>query len=399
MKVLIITNEPFPYGMAATNRIICYAKGLIKNGLDCEVLVSKRTEPYGIDPRNNKAQGLYEGIPYSYVGGKTQWQKNLVLKVFSLITDYLRTLYFCFKFTKKGDAILCYFSGIALHYFVLVAVKLSGAKVVGELCEYPYCFMNKAESIINRIKRWIMFHGIFTCFDGFIVISESLKEVAEHYKAGKAKILKVPILVDVEKQEKSTSAESDIPYIFHAGTLTEYKDGIISTFKAFALAIRQIDIPIKFYIAGEALPQQKEILDVICEYHLENRIVFLGKLTNKEVWPYWKGASLAILNKNDNVQNRNGFSTKLGEILLSETAVITTTVGEANHYLKDGESAYIVEPHQPKLIAEKIIQAINNPEERGRIAKKGKEIAEKEFDCIYQGNRLIYFFSSIVEMQ
>lgn len=81
----------------------------------------------------------------------------------------------------------------------------------------------------------------------------------------------------------------------------------------------------------------------------------------------------------------------MGNIFASETAVITTTVGEANNYLKDGINAYIVEPHNPLLIRDKIIQAFKNPDERTRIAKAGKQMAFKEFDYLYHGKRLAVF--------
>ena len=52
MKVFLITKEPFPNGMAATNRITCYAKGLISAGIECQVIVATRTEIHG-QPSNN----------------------------------------------------------------------------------------------------------------------------------------------------------------------------------------------------------------------------------------------------------------------------------------------------------------------------------------------------------
>ena len=44
-KILILCNYPFPEGMAATNRIFAYSKGLNQNGIKTEVLT---ISPYGI---------------------------------------------------------------------------------------------------------------------------------------------------------------------------------------------------------------------------------------------------------------------------------------------------------------------------------------------------------------
>uniref|UniRef100_UPI004038A576 glycosyltransferase family 4 protein n=1 Tax=Odoribacter laneus TaxID=626933 RepID=UPI004038A576 len=195
-------------------------------------------------------------------------------------------------------------------------------------------------------------------------------------------------------EEGTEKVDVGVPYLFHAGTLTEYKDAVISTLKAFIIAVNEIKIPVKYLLAGPVSPHKKEIEGLLYEHKIENRVIFLGNLKPSEVIKYQKGAFLTVVNKNDNIQNRYGFSTKLGEILWSGTPVITTTVGEANYYLKDGESAYIVEPHNPRLIAEKIIQAFSNPEESRKIAEAGKKIAQDSFNCLSQGKRLASFFSS-----
>lgn len=387
MKVYIMVRDGFPYGMAATNRVICYAKGLIANGIPCEVIVVRRTEVYGKPILNLHAQGSYQNIPFRYIGGHTQRSKSRFCRVISDWLDVFRIWKFCQTGTESSDVILNYLREDRLNWFILNAAHRNKVKVIRELCEYPYG--GKRECSDKTLKR------IFKKFDGFIVISEALKKVAEKYKSEKARIIKVPILVNESRFEEGTEkVDVGVPYLFHAGTLTEYKDAVISTLKAFIIAVNEIKIPVKYLLAGPVSPHKREIEGLLYEHRIENRVIFLGNLKPSEVIKYQKGAFLTVVNKNDNIQNRYGFSTKLGEILWSGTPVITTTVGEANYYLKDGESAYIVEPHNPRLIAEKIIQAFSNPEESRKIAEAGKKIAQDSFNCLSQGKRLASFFSS-----
>lgn len=390
MKVYIITTEPFPQGMAATNRIVCLAKGLIANGMKCEVLIAKRTE-YKLHSNGNMDRiGIFQTIPFTYVSPTVYRNKSLFIRKFVDIIDLFRLFVFGKRHFKKGDILLGFMNSISLEIMIKVISSMFKVQIIRELCEYPY--VPKKPTLINNTKQWIMLHFIFPFYNGFIVISENLHLVARDYASPKAKILKVPILVDIEQERQIVAFANDKPYIFHAGTLSESKDAFLSTLKAYAIALKRLEFPIMYYIAGEDKSHWAEIQSIIQFNDMEDRIVFLGKLSHQEVLSYWKGADLAILNKSDNLQNRNGFSTKLGEILLSETAVITTSVGEANNYLKDGENAYIVAPHQSALIAEKIVQAFTCTEERKRIAKNGKAIAEKEFDVIYQGKRMVEFF-------
>ena len=47
MKVAILTLASFPEGLAVTNRVFYYAKGLIENGVDVKVHIVKPTEMIG----------------------------------------------------------------------------------------------------------------------------------------------------------------------------------------------------------------------------------------------------------------------------------------------------------------------------------------------------------------
>jgi len=60
-KKFIFTAEPFPIGMAATNRIISYAKGFLYHNIEVEVVCFRKTEIRG-SKRNYEIKGVYEGI-------------------------------------------------------------------------------------------------------------------------------------------------------------------------------------------------------------------------------------------------------------------------------------------------------------------------------------------------
>jgi glycosyltransferase involved in cell wall biosynthesis len=68
--------------------------------------------------------------------------------------------------------------------------------------------------------------------------------------------------------------------------------------------------------------------------------------------------------------------------------LIVTSVGESITYLKDGINAYIVEPEDVGLLAQKIIQAIENPDHSKSMAENAKSLTEREFNYSYQGQRL-----------
>ena len=59
--------------------------------------------------------------------------------------------------------------------------------------------------------------------------------------------------------------------------------------------------------------------------------------------------------------------------------VVVTKVGDFPLFLKDGESALLAEPDNPASFAEKLIQAISNPNESERIGNNGKKVALDSF--------------------
>lgn len=391
MKLYIITDEPFPSGMASTNRITCYAKSLIMQGMECEIIIYHRTERYGAPPRNTLREGLVNGIHFTYIGETPLRDKKILKRKFFDYNDKKRTLIYLKEKLRKGDVVLLYArENFVFTNFLIRICKKKAIPILRELCEYPFCTRKK--TYIRELKAEAYFKFIFPQFNGMICISDALFKLARRC-CSKGNHIKVPILV--ENQTVCKKFEHPYPYIFHGGTLLERKDAIVSTMKAYIMACNKIKDRIDFILAGPTSPHIKELTTMIRCHHLENRVLFLPQMSKQEIASYQSGAFLNILNKNDNTQNRYGFSTKLGEILISETPVITTTVGEANHWLVDGESAYIVPPHHPELIAEKIVDIYENREKSNQIAKKGKEIAEKFFNLNYQGHRIHNYFKEL----
>lgn len=392
MKVYILASVPFPIGLAPTNRILHYCKGLVSAGADCEVVAIYRTERQ--DNVNKCAKGEFNGIKFRYIPGTTRRSDSFIRRRIDDLLDTIKSLTFILKEVKRGDIVLTYIGGKWIFYtgFIQILCHSKGVRVVRELCELPYATAN--DNLWNRFRRWCYEKVSMPRFDAFIPISEELALYAQRVARG-VPYVKVPILVDINQYVNVVAYHHPRPYIFHAGTMNERKDAIVSTMRAFAKASKKLNYSIDFILAGPKSPHEKELQDIIIENNLENNVHFIGEITHKEVLAYQKGAALSILNKNDNPQNRCGFSTKLGDILLAGVPVVTTTVGEANLFLKDGESAYICVPHNIDAIAEKIEQVFADNHKRVAIGLAGKVVAQNNFDCNIQGVRLRNFFETL----
>jgi len=396
MKVFIVTKEPFPNGMAASNRIKCYARGIMRNGINCQIIISKRTEKYGILPKNLEYSGIIDNIPFLYIGKSTLRNKSLIIRNIYDFVDSIKTLHFLYIRANKNDIIFNYLREDNLNILIGLISKIKGFKTYRELCEYPYGASNN--NYLVKIKRKIQLHLIFKIFDGFIAISENLKNLAEQYKTAKAKVLKVPIMINYNDvaYDKSMVPPTNLPFIFHSGTLYEQKDGIIGAIEAFGIYKQKNNDSLIYILTGnlEQSPEKREIELLITKYNIKKYIYFTGYITQKVLNWYTNNATLMIINKLDNLQNRYCFATKLGEYLLSGNPVITTNIGEANMYLKDKVTALIVSPGFPELIEECIEYIITHPKESKMIGENGKKMALLEFSELKQGKNIKKFLEN-----
>lgn len=394
MKVQVLFNSSYPIGKVSTHRVHHLCKGLVDNGVDVELSIVHPTENMD-NIQNQKSSGVYEGVNYQYILKNTIRKKNVIFR--KLIDYYSYTLVvFQILFNlKRKDIFIIIGPSFDFRILLPIAILFNKAKILLEINEYP--FVTKSENIFIKFKRNILFQLIFPLYDGFIVISTELKILLKQYKSQKVRIIKIPILGDFSVQQENLTKPFSDPYIIHSGSLYEEKDGVVGILKAYKIALDKLERPIKFVITGNIAndPSNEKVNRFIIDNRLEESIIFTGFLSKDELGHYMEGASLAIINKYDNMQNRYCFSTKLADYLKFRVPVIATAVGELQIYLKDEENAYIVKPEDTKMLAGKIIEALSDLEKTSSFAVNGLKLIEKEFNYKYQGKILKDFLLAI----
>lgn len=379
MKVYITTSGPFPNGDANASRIKCYAKGLQEQHIECEVLTTSH--------RGSEICDI--GFTYKRIGKNSSNMHLLVRMVVFVRNTFLLRKYLK-ENIKREDVILIYHNGIVEDSILLTLNNR--CHLVRELCEVPYY----DDKLVSKVMRWFQLHYFFKKFEAFIAISEPLKELAEKYKRLNAKVIKIPILVDKEKfvlPQVIKIQPIETNYIFHSGSLTELKDGLIGMIEAIA-DVNKRGYNIHLYSTG-SISINCELWNRIHSLNIENKIHFLGFLHEQELREYQMGSMLFVVNKLDTLQNRYCFATKLGEYLSTQKPVIMTDVGEANCFLQNNKSAYIIKAGNSTLIADKIIEAMKNSDNRLSIGKKGYDVARNNFCYDVQGIVLLDLFTNL----
>ena len=395
MKVYIICREAFPNGMAGTNRIKCYAKALQTGGIDCTVINYTRTEAKG-STRNPEREGVWEGIPFFYVGEDNIKPPHKIPRLWRKYKDQFLLKRFMRKNLMPGDIVIGYAnSDTDFLCGVIDIVHSRGAFYVRELGEIPF-FGGKRRKEVKGLEH--ILKELFPKCDAFLSISDPLTDLAREHMKPEARILKLPILVDYDAfLLPDRSDEAPVPYIFHSGTLYEQKDGVLGMLEAFGKALPRLGGNAAMVFTGNPkdTPDSAAIMDMISRYGLEDKVTFTGFIDNSTLKEYLSKAYLVVINKHPNIQNKYCFSTKLGEYLAAGKPVVITDVGEAMNYLTDGENAYIVRRDDVDALSEAIVKAFTNKEDRKRIGEAGRILCKEAFDYRNISSRFLDFLRSL----
>ncbi len=384
--------------MAAAKRRLCYIKGLKAAGDDVNVIICNKVFERGEDD-GMPDKGIYRGTPFSYVCGKykyPKWNKPMRGLDWNYL-DPIRTFFYSLRHIQKGDVVYVYLYPLFLQTLILFAAKIKGAKTIKEVCEHPSSLGK--DNKLHHIKDWIDFHLIMPQYDGFIAISTDLEFFVNRYKKRSAKVIRIPILADPEPYDIDYSkmqSPFDVPYIIHTGTMHEQKDSISKILHAFARFKREYPSPCKLVFTGKQADSQKcKYKTQIEQLGLADDIVLMGYVSDEEIIRLQHFAAFTIIYKSENLQTRNCFPTKLGEMLMSQVPVIATTIGDSKLYLESGTSAYLFEEDDETQLVDYMIKILSAPLDASVIAKKGHDVALDSFNPIVQGKRLSDFIHKL----
>lgn len=400
MNIHFYIDTSFPFGMAAAKRRLCYARGLMAAGHTVDVVICQKCFESG-DNDGLPSKGSFRGISYEYVCGKYKHAKGnkLMRGIDYLVLDPVRSFFYALKHVHRGDAVFAYYYPIFLQILIIFATKIKRAKIVKETCEHPSALGN-VNSRWHKLCKWFEYHFVMPGYDGFIAISRELSKFVLRYKSRSAECIIVPILVEDPFENVNigeTKSEYDVPYIIHTGTMNEQKDSISKILYAFARFKRETKSLCRLVFTGPHANEKCSYLPMIAELGLTDSVDLLGMISTERVVSLQRHAAMTIIYKSDNLQTRNCFPTKLGEMLICGIPVITTNIGDANFYLENGKSAFIIEQDDEDALVSCIKRILDKPDEAKEIGLAGKAVAIKYFNPVCQGKRLSDFYNQLYD--
>lgn len=135
-------------------------------------------------------------------------------------------------------------------------------------------------------------------------------------------------------------------------------------------------------------PERQNLEKLITDLSLENNVVLLGHRT--DALAYVEASDAMII-----PSKSEGFPLVVLEAFGLKTPVIGFDVPSINEMIVDGESGYLIKPFNADLLADKIIELLQNKEQAAGFAEAAYDRLQSHFDRKVMGDKIVEQFLRI----
>ena len=213
-----------------------------------------------------------------------------------------------------------------------------------------------------------------------VVLNESLKEKLIEKGIEEGKLEVIPNGVNVDDFNLSKEEIERVKEKYELNETTVMFSGTVTPRKGVEYLVKAAEIlkenNVLFLIVGN-INLDREYANKVMEYaKLRNlKVRFTGFVPYEDLKALYSTCDIFVLPSLE-----EGFGVVLTEAMASGKPLIGSNVGGIPAQIKDGWNGFLVEPGNEKQLAEKIRYLIDNSEERERMGKNSRKLAEEEFD-------------------
>lgn len=167
-----------------------------------------------------------------------------------------------------------------------------------------------------------------------------------------------------------------------------------------ALNLIKKSINFNLYIGGDINSQnaskeekatKKLLLDLIEKYHLKDRVTFLGQLNHKEVAAYYRNTDLFVL-----PSRYEPFGLTTMEAMACGSICLISNVAGSKEVIIDGLNGFVIDMHDRKLFAKKILDILKNKKNNRKIAQNAVFTIKQHYSWEKIVDNIINFYSSLL---
>ena len=374
--IVIVSTQSFPYGEAATNRIISYAKVLAE---DLKVKYISITPDFLCNP-SNLSKGEYEGIEYEYAPGTSKWNSDWP-KWKKAIHIYKGRINI-FRLLRKHDPTTV----------ILVTRDISLTKRF-----IDFSIRRKVRLILERTelanikdaKDIGKLFSLYSRLSGIMCISSEIISYLQPI-SDSVRLFHLPMSVDIKRFNKRNIATNYKKYFAMCSGNNWERDGAIDSINAF-LEFRETHPEYQLKIAGllNDKTEYNRRFKQIVESNQNNGVIYMGRLASDNIPDFIMEATAVLMTPHKDYES-GGFPTKLGEYLASGVPVICTSVSEIPNYLNCNNS-YICRPNDKQAMVVSMKEIVENKAHAHKVGQEGRKVANTVFNVATYKNELIQF--------
>ncbi|MDH5186639.1 MAG: glycosyltransferase family 4 protein [candidate division WOR-3 bacterium] len=190
------------------------------------------------------------------------------------------------------------------------------------------------------------------------ISSYTAKEVKEITPADIA-IIPFGAAITISDQRVSMIKEKATKDILFVGRLVERK-GVRYLIEAFDIITQKT--PAKLTIVGTG-SEMKNLEELTISKGLQDKIIFAGAIGAPQLEEFYRNCDVFVLPAiTDSKGDTEGLGVVLLEAMSYRKPVVASAVGGIIDIVKDGESGFLVPEKKPKLLAQKILKILQEPE-------------------------------------
>ena len=224
---------------------------------------------------------------------------------------------------------------------------------------------------LAALRRRVLSHA-----DGVGVLSS--EERANFLRAGipEKKVFLVKNVVETNVQEPDSeflrhwSLPDDRPLLLFIGRFIPAK-GLLDVILACGL-VRDTGKKFLLLCVGDG-PARAEAEAMVAKHHLQSWVRFFGYIPEEETRKFYANSTMLLFP----TYHIEGFPMVIFNAAANGLPIITTRVRAAADYLREPDNCYWVEPENPVMLADQIVQLMNDPELRSAMALKNRALAQR----------------------
>lgn len=280
----------------------------------------------------------------------------------------LSLAWFLARRRKRDDVIQVYFAYLEAAAISLmrpwlsctgVVVRLSGGDPVGDL------------SRLRRLKLHHLFVPLIKRLDRFIVVSRQMREELLAAGFDASRIVLIPNGVETDAfAPLRRSGDPATRTVVSVARLSAEK-GIDVLLEAWKRVVSQTSSAVRLVLVGDG-PERGALERQARESALNGSLVFAGQV--RDVRPFLQHGDLFVL-----PSRSEGLPNALLQAMSVGLPCIASRVGGVQELITDGVNGRLVEPEDPRALAEALLQLLSDQEEAGRLGAAARQTVEQHY--------------------